>query len=833
MLCLRTLANAKKSHKNTIVYAGKWFVLVFVLGFLSPFIACSDYLGGGPGTKKEKTQEPPPAQPDTGNRDEPTPDPSGPEKEAVQNPDESNSTGENPQNPESDAGTTEALPEQSNPPETTTEKPPIPDNITSQVRSCEMPFSIDLRRLKRGHCDRDVPTSVTSVAVAGEFNQWKPVFQLKDDDGDRVWKGQFQIKPENYAFKYVLNGNTWCLAPHIAEEKYVGGRVNTLVRVPNCQLPLLRLETVNAPVKTGKIEVDITYLDGAGKHGMDASSLDITVNGTPYKGAKISSDGKISIRMQGLSQDRYTFRVNIKDKQGQKAKQLYFFAWVEDTRFQWKDAFLYFAFVDRFVNGDKSNDKTIPNLPTTSNYQGGDLKGVLDKINDGYFKKMGINAIWLSPLYDGPDHAEKGIDGKNYSGYHGYWPVASRKLEPRFGDWKIMQKLVRAAHKQGIRVLVDLASNHVHKDHPYWKQHQQSGWFHNYISCPGSNWSKPIECWFDAFLPDLNYQNFKAAEAMVGDAVYWAQEGELDGFRVDAVKHMIHLFSRNVRAALDREVTHQYTHFYLVGETFTGSWKDGGGSTIKAYVLPEELSGQFDFPVYWEILGALGRRENGFGLRRLDGVLKNSMDNKYYGNLAIMSNFIGNHDVPRFISHAAGQVGNMWGGDRNKAWNNPPGQPTAKEPYDRIKVAFSLMMALPGIPLVYYGDEIGLAGDTDPDNRRLMPFTGWNKHQKEVLAHVQKLGQLRNKYPALRSDQRRTLWVDDEWFAMLRTEGKQRMIFVLRRGGRNSSLSLPVNGLLKDGDSVQDVFKSGSLSVSGGKLNIPLNANEGTFLLLP
>jgi glycosidase len=711
----------------------------------------------------------------------------------------------------------------------------VPELGPMQTRSCSLPVKVDARLFQRSHCDKDVPSSITSVALAGEFNQWKPVDALKDDDGDQVWTLDFKTGAGAYGYKYVLNGNTWCTDPSNPTQKYVGGVANSLLEVPDCKRPLLVLERLSAPAGAGSIEADVRLMDGSEKKGFVPSDVTVSMNGEPLqKGLQVLADGRILIRLSGLSEDRYTFRIEAKDASGNAAKRLYFYTWVEKTRFRWSDATLYFVFVDRFVNGDKSNDGPIGGVSAIANYQGGDLQGVLDKLKDGYFTKLGVNALWLSPLYANPNQAQKGPDGRLYAGYHGYWPIAPRTIQPRYGDWALLRKLVREAHKQGIRVLVDLASNHVHTEHPYWKQHQNAGWFHSFNSCAPA-WDKPITCWFDAFLPDINYSNWDVASQMVDDAVYWAQEGELDGFRVDAVKHMRKIVLYNTRKALDQQVTHGHQHFYLVGETFTGGWK-GGGDLIKEFISTSMLTGQFDFPLYWEILGTLGRRESGFGFQRLDSMIKDSLDKQFYGAQSVMSNFIGNHDVPRFVSHAAGQISNMWSGDRNRAWDQPPSQPTNKQPYQRLRVAWTLLMALPGVPLIYYGDEIGLAGETDPDNRRAMVWSGLSGEQTSVRAHLQQLGQLRRTYPALRSDKRRTLFVDGERYAFLRegTTGSttQRIIVAIRRSG-GATFSIPVSGLAKDGDSVKDLLRNKTLTVASGAIQIQLNEDEGTYLLLP
>lgn len=778
-------------------------------------MACNDYLGGTPG---EKTSEPtstsePVTRPEPPSVREPGKEPPAPEPPIT-----------------SDGGQEPPLPDRATPPEPSV--PEVPREMKPvEVRSCTTKMRIDASRFQRSHCDNDVPATITSVALAGEFNQWKPVGQLLDDDKDRIWEGELTIPAGDHAYKYVLNGKVWCTDPSNPTQKYDGGIPNSLLEVADCKQPTLRLEQLKAPLASGTINADIRYLDGADKKGFDSAKVTITMNGQPLsKGITINADGTIQIRLQGLSRDRYTFRVTAADQGGQSTSTLYFYAWVEDEAFTWLDATMYFVFVDRFRNGDKSNDAPVSGVGQIANYQGGDLRGVIEQLKAGYFDKLGVNALWLSPLYANPDAAQKGSDGRMYTGFHGYWPTEPRKLQRRYGDWQILQEMVREAHKRGIRVLVDLATNHVHNTHPYWVQNQNKGWFHPFDSC-APNWNKPITCWFDPFLPDFNFSNWDAVKTMVGDAVYWAQEGELDGFRVDAVKHMRKIILYNTRRALDQHVTHNLDHFYMVGETFTGGWK-GGGDAIKPFIAPEMLSGQFDFPLFWEILGTLGRREGGFNFRRVDTVIKESIDTKFYGSQAIMSTFLGNHDVPRFISQAAGVISNMYSGDRNKAWSQPPSQPTDETPYRRLRVAWTFLMSLPGVPLIYYGDEIGLAGETDPDNRRMMPWSGLSSQQEQVRTHLQKLGTLRRQYPALRSDKRRTLYVDDERYVFLREATNQKIVVAIRRAG-DGTLQIPMSGLAQDGAQVKDLLRNQSLTVSGGQLTVQLGEDEGTYLLLP
>ncbi|OUS16108.1 alpha-amlyase, partial [Nonlabens dokdonensis] len=169
---------------------------------------------------------------------------------------------------------------------------------------------------------------------------------------------------------------------------------------------------------------------------------------------------------------------------------------------------LYFMMVDRFLDGDTSNTKPVPDpeiLPA-ANYMGGDLAGVLEKINDGYFEEMGINTIWLSPITQNPEGAY-GLwpePRTKFSGYHGYWPISNTKVDYRFGDEKVMKEIIEEAHKRDMNVILDYVANHVHEEHPVYKNHPE--WATNLYLEDGSlnteRWDdQRLTTWFDTFMP--------------------------------------------------------------------------------------------------------------------------------------------------------------------------------------------------------------------------------------------------------------------------------------------------------------------------------------------
>ena len=145
--------------------------------------------------------------------------------------------------------------------------------------------------------------------------------------------------------------------------------------------------------------------------------------------------------------------------------------------YDWRDAVMYFTFVDRFLDGNPGNNaKSQDNrVQSAANWQGGDWAGVMQKIDDGYFTSLGVNALWLTVPMDATDASGIGTDNYWYTGYHGYWPRDLSKPERRFGTEAELTTLVSEAHKRGIKVLVDYAMNHVHKDSPVYTMHKD--WF--------------------------------------------------------------------------------------------------------------------------------------------------------------------------------------------------------------------------------------------------------------------------------------------------------------------------------------------------------------------
>ncbi len=697
-------------------------------------------------------------------------------------------------------------------------------------------------------CDTVVRSQLSasgSVYLRGEFNGWSATATPMQKIDGTYSATLSNVKAGEYAYKvfwHDANGDQWVLDPSNPYTKYVNGTRNSLLRVPDCDAPMLALES--GPTATGgSIAIRVTALYGRQRTELDAAKAVVTRNGVAIAGAYNADSGTFAVDDSGLVPGKYAYRFDLADKAGRHARPLFVPVWVEDTPFDWRDATLYFALTDRFANGDAGNDTPIvdTDLDFKANWQGGDFAGLKAKIESGYFTDLGVNCLWVSSPIVNTQGAWWGSDGHKYGGYHSYWPIGTgwlpdaplagqdSPIEPHFGDLAAFKAMVQAAHAKGIRVIADFVANHVHSDSPLYAAHRNDAtpWFNWDGGTIGKayvcGWDRPIECWFAEYLPDFDYRNLALMDLVMDHAIWLVQETNIDGFRLDAVKHMILDFSSTLRARIHDEVdTHTGIHFYMVGETFTGEG-DGERQTIKSYVSPALLDGQFDFPMFWAVLASIVRQERG-----LDA-LKGFMDGNdgYYGASGVMSTFLGNHDVPRALSHAAGQIADMWGnGSKEQGWSTPPGPPSSDDPYKRLRMAWTFLFTQVGVPMIYYGDEIGMPGAGDPDNRRFMRFAGdLATSEAATLRHVQALGQARRRHPALRTGARTTIEVAAGYWTYVMKAGADAMLVALNRGdARTQSVNVGAAGLA-DG-TWRDALTGREVVVSGGTASVQMGRLE-------
>jgi cyclomaltodextrinase / maltogenic alpha-amylase / neopullulanase len=391
---------------------------------------------------------------------------------------------------------------------------------------------------------------------------------------------------------------------------------------------------------------------------------------------------------------------------------------------------MYFLMIDRFANGDPSNDAITedPGVHPRAQYYGGDIAGIEQAM--GYFDSLGVNTIWVSPVTPNPEDAwgywtdpSTSLTSK-FSAYHGYWPIRSSGIDHRFGTMEEFNGWVDVAHENNMNVLIDYVANHVHQNHPVYQKHPD--WVTDLYLPDGTMntqlWDdQRLTTWFDTFMPTLDLERPEVYETMTDSALWWATHSDIDGFRHDATKHIPEVFWRTLTTKIKTTQTDQGdSPLFQIGETY------GSPSLINQYVSSGMLDAQFDFNLYDALVVALGK--DAPHLEDLIAIAEQSRDT--YGAHHVMGNITGNQDRPRFSSLADG--GLQFGEDTKLAGWTRDIQHRGLKGYERMSWLMAFLMSTPGIPCIYYGDEIADAGGNDPDNRRMMRFAGWNEAEKTM-----------------------------------------------------------------------------------------------------
>jgi len=342
----------------------------------------------------------------------------------------------------------------------------------------------------------------------------------------------------------------------------------------------------------------------------------------------------------------------------------------------------------------------------------------------------------------------------------------------------------------------------------------------------GCDWEeRRLDCQFMDYLPDLNHRNHDLMSRVVDDSVSLIQRLDIDGLRIDAAKHMDHVVMRRLSRIISEKVEARGgARLPLIGETFVGS---DGHNEILEYVSEYELDGQFDFPLYWPIRQV-------FAVDQSFGILDEAVfeGNKHWGG-ALMSPFVGNHDVPRIATEMAGNDDGAWGNTADLLADGGTSV-TQESMIQRLAMAQAFTLTQEGAPLLFYGDEIGLAGAGDPDNRRMMNFGPFlSANQQQLLTRIQAIGQARAAHKALRGGVATTLWVDDDLFIYgLQAIDGQQAIVALNKSDSGRSQDIPVGVWgMPDGDLTDALDTTRNVTVEDGSLPIELGPLDYAFLV--
>lgn len=585
-------------------------------------------------------------------------------------------------------------------------------------------------------------TSPGRVQLAGQMNDWTPSatpdLQL---NAAGKYEVELYLSPGTYLYQMNIDGdqNHDAGNPQKVDNGY--GKFNSILQIPGNQdrFPLLITR------KAENRKIYLSYQQDIQKVSVYWQNHRLPDHFVRFGKGELAFD----IPAEALKVDRSYFRVWAANRYGvgkevliplHKGKPV-----MESAQLTRRDPhtqIMYFMLVDRFNNGSPANDRPMnrQDVHPKVDYMGGDLAGIQQQIEKGYFEKLGINTLWISPVSQNPEQPYGFYAPQNtkFSGYHGYWPVSSSKVDNRFGTNDEFKTLVQSAHGKGLNVLLDYVANHVHEEHPLYKRHPE---FATDLYLPDGTlnvekWDEHrLTTWFDTFMPSLDYSNPDVVEMMTDSALFWLKEFNLDGFRHDACKHIPEDFWRMLTFKIKKQWPDR--QLYQIGETY------GSPKLIAGYLTTGMLDGQFDFNVY-DIANTAFAGVSG-DLTRVKEVLHSSLNT--YGQHNLMGYISGNHDKPRFMAYASGDL--KMGEDAKKAgWEREIGI-TDSTAYDKLLLFHAFNLTIPGVPVLFYGDEIGLTGGNDPDCRKMMRFDGWNGRETKLWEGVATLNKLRRANPVL------------------------------------------------------------------------------------
>jgi glycosidase len=606
-------------------------------------------------------------------------------------------------------------------------------------------------------------TAPAKVQLAGDFNGWTPNNTPLVFDG-KVFSCKLTLSPGKYAYQLVVD-DKWMLDPMNPNkvDNNMGG-INSQVVVGNTtteKLPklytnwasgnLIRIETMNEPNNFFVLwdNFDLTKQFTSYNNGI----LEIRIPEVA------TNSSKSCIRVYAYNKEGASNDILIPLKHGNVVKQT-----ADLNRLDKPSMIMYFMMVDRFKNGNQNNDFPIKDaavLPK-ANYMGGDIEGIDEMIQTDYFSNLGVNTIWMSPIVQNPLEAyvEYPAPHRKYSGYHGYWPISSTKIDFRMGNDKVLQSTINHAHQKDINILLDYVSNHIHEKHPLYINHKD---WTTPIDLPDGRkniriWDEQrLTTWFDTFLPDLDYTKPEVVEAMSDSAMFWLNKYGIDGFRHDATKHVSEDFWRALTKKI--KIYAQKNNMplpYQIGETF------GTRELIGSYVSSGQQNAQFDFNLYFDARSVFVNDKEPFS--KLSESLNESFN--YYGWHSLMGNISGNHDIARFIAYA-GEDLKFTDDDKESGWKR---NITVKNKvgYKKLGQLMAFIATIPGVPVIYYGDEIGMPGAGDPDNRRMMKFENLPADEANQLAITKQLFNIRKNNMALIYGDYDLLKVDNKIMAYAR-----------------------------------------------------------------
>lgn len=652
-----------------------------------------------------------------------------------------------------------------------------------------------------------------SVSVAGSFNNWnKDADPMTLDTDRKTWRAKRNLDIGTYQYKFVVNGDTWLVDPKAKESFDDGnGHTNSLLRV----VP----EDYKTPAKVGdgviakstllhRLNAPDLVVDGEYARLLlrvrpnDVQSVAVmldsgkSISMTRVAGNEITDTYLAQFKIDPNQQLSYTFKLSdgntshtYSPLDGQKINPAKY------QEFQvpgWAGKSVFYQiFPDRFANGDKSNDpvNVTPwdSEPTYSNFTGGDLAGVSKNIS--YLKNLGISGIYFNPIFKSPSN-------------HGYETTDYLSIEPRLGTNTQFIQLTSDLKKAGIRTVLDGVFNHTSTDFQQFADIRKNGkeskflnWFYINSFPVVRQPNPPYEAWAGyESMPKLNILNPETTNFILGASDYWINKAGIDGWRLDVANEIPMDFWRKFRT----HIKSQNQDTWILGE----NWSDSS-----AWLQGDQWDSAMNYPFRGAILEHIA-----YGKSNAHQFLDQLMDSYLlYGPQVSrnMFNSLGTHDTPRFLNQC-------------------------NEDTALARMGAVALFAWPGVPCIYYGDELGMTGGVDPDNRRGMRWD-LNTDKNEFKSLYQRLISVRKNCKALQSGEPVPLLAENriQVSAFARTGQNDFAIAVFNRSSDVQEVELDLKQLKAPTSTpLVDVVSGKAMSFSGDtRLRLRLPAKSACLVV--
>ena len=579
------------------------------------------------------------------------------------------------------------------------------------------------------------------VAIVGDFNGWIANYKQMVFDG-QSFTCKLNLNPGKYGYLWSVD-NKWILDPLNNEKQAnMAGLTSSVLKIEHKQSGtkpklftnwadgnIIRIKTMHRPEKFFVLWDNFDLTEQFTSYQNEVLEIRIPEIASNIENSKIRV---YSYNKAGVSND-----ILIPLKHGNVVKQS-----ADLDRHDKAAMMMYYLLVDRFNDADETNNFKVKDtkVPVLANFMGGDMHGIDEKIQDDYFVSLGVNTLWLSPLVQNPYNAQADelVTGKYNTGFHGYWPVSSSMIDARFGYEKLLHSIVKHAHHKEINILVDLVSNHVHEKHPINTYHKD--WISQYALADSSVNVQQFDqnyqsTWLNSYLPDIDYSKSIVLESMCDSALFWLQKYDIDGFRHGAANFVHDNYWKTLTKKIKADAVHKHLHVpFQIGEVI------GSRDFVTNYVNSGKHHAQFDYNLYFDSKQIF--TSGSLSFKTLASSLHESFD--YFGWHSLMGNLTGNHNLTRFFSFGSDVIRAKQG----KSISSFDGI-RQKNEYKNLAQLMAFAATIPGVPVLFYGDEIGLNGAGTMDQSPMMKFEKLSAEEAHHLEITKKLLHLRKNNMAL------------------------------------------------------------------------------------